>query len=57
MEIHFILFYYVYYVGFRIALFGSKWMWYKTDKEHQKKVELMQQVSLCEFQQEFKFGM
>ena len=36
---------------------GSKRVGVTTNKEHHKKLVLMYQVSLCEFQREFKFGM
>ena len=35
---------------------GSKIVGMKTEKERQKKVVLMYQVYLCEFQRVFKFG-
>ena len=50
------LFYYFYYVEFRIALGNSKWVGLTTDEELRQKLVLMHQVSLREFQREFKFG-
>ena len=57
IEIYLIRFYYLYYLEFRISIVRDCEVGLTTDEELRKKLVLMHQVSLCEFQREFKFGM